>query len=1719
MAGRSVKPNTGGFDPVDKVNSSTLKRHPKMELSRTDLLQLLSYLEGELQARDVAIATLKAEKAKQLLYQAKYGRFGLGDPFSAMQRDSDNMKDNTFDESAIKSMYDNQLAQLENLIATQRKAQMKMREQMLAGEKRYQKVCSELDDEKRKHAQDTAQGDDVTYMLEKERERLKQEIDFEKSNQKKMEKDMKKTLASLEEERANSSKHKQVALMLIKERKKLVETMVQDKYKAEQAERLLQDERNKSMNMAEGLVQESKKSLKMEATMERQASEFDLEREQLKNKLHREENRNKDLQAQIDSLAWQLENLQTQLPNKSVHNVELKSSVLSPQPSRLSSERTWPTTSQTHSGKSGSNIVEREAGLSPRTSTDLTVRKHDNTRYTSPQVIDRGHIQYSDNSEQRVAPIGAVSDSSLVLDTQSGHKVNVSVGGPTMMSSGGKITVQTGGNVVASSGPVSPRRMVSVARGTPPPIPPNKPVLASSPVTKPIITHKSQTVVAKSTASKPVHIPVSVVHTTTASTSNRTQKHEGSPSSLRKPTQFTDEFNSSEPQPDVNITPPTSDSFDFLGQEMADLQQLLVSMVTVPSYSTGMSSSVSSVSSINSSSYTTGSPLPDVISSTSLPDSSISTSVTLSMTSSNENMTSSTSPIATMDNSSSTTIPSTSSVHITSPQLPMTSLLPFDKNSRTPMTTLMTSQKTSSSAALQQTFRNQHNTSSSFVTYQNAPIQSVDQFSQQKQPVNAPVMKQHPHNSSTIKQSFIGGPNAMRHSMDNFHVKETRSSSQHQHHQASGIVNISVHHSLDSKQYSDTMTASTVINNNVVKDIPSSPIHRYAAMGNLEMLNKLIVELEADVNLPMKDGTTPAHCAAENGQEACLTLLIQQGCHVNNLRDDQQTPLHCAAAYGHLGCLRLLLSHGAKPNLPDQSGLTPLHWASSYGNIECCKKLLAAGAKRLSFSNSNWTPFHMAVHSMYPGILDLLFNYENEQSEKLADIKHCLYRLIDKDGWTLAHLAASKESPECLSVILKHCDMDLEARDKWGKTVLDVSTINSRPILLPYVYSAKLRNVTIEIQCSGPLYMQQEPFTIGHVCILPNMSWHDVDMVVTDCIENYFERLDHGFWTKKIQRLDPEINGGDSGGDFSLELNINNISVYNIGTYCWDRQQGNHTFTVQQLLSHQEVPVITVNLKDDLSSLAFDLLLPISSINNYTRLLDQYKSVVFYGPEGTRKKQLIKRLARYVAEKEKTDGVEPRISQVYLHSDFKHIDFIKLLQSEGCMLPSGRKCERPCILLLFNLEKVNLTEMLGNLLEHLEYRGNHHNFLIQGSGAHMFHFPSKFYLIATMDKPRSSGVDLGLQQRFRWVHFRVKVEPIKNLLSRHLLRRLLHTYNGELPPVDGNVFKSIEWLLCVWQRLNDGVSKLGLPDTVFGPDMFLPCPVESRDSKIILEWLRKLWNETISPIVRTAVIKGTGKDSSIDGQHKVASTALYVLLQRVIVPGCPLNGPEKDEYLSLYSGSNELDIPLKHDKTNLVTTVNQRRPIHNGSHGNNTQHQSRPKHRNSTDGNFLTTYSSNNNNNNNMTYKRRSLSQNSTSSHSAGNIEIPVQHDTTYQQHSSVQSKVPKLEIRSPVLGLTISLPNTVSANERSSPLRSVAKMSANHSSSQRRSTFSSSSRIPQPSSKRSRSSENLNVRSLQQTGQFQPTSPFSFSLATPNSSLFSFKFYDETKTRQEFEC
>ena len=58
----------------------------------------------------------------------------------------------------------------------------------------------------------------------------------------------------------------------------------------EELETQLNNEKGRVKNMAEGLVEESKKSLKMEAVLERQLEEIDVEREDFKKQLQVHDN-------------------------------------------------------------------------------------------------------------------------------------------------------------------------------------------------------------------------------------------------------------------------------------------------------------------------------------------------------------------------------------------------------------------------------------------------------------------------------------------------------------------------------------------------------------------------------------------------------------------------------------------------------------------------------------------------------------------------------------------------------------------------------------------------------------------------------------------------------------------------------------------------------------------------------------------------------------------------------------------------------------------------------------------------------------------------------------------------------------------------------------------------------------------------------------------------------------------------------------------------------------------------------------------------------------------------------------------------------------------------------------------------------------------------------------------------------------------------------------
>lgn len=92
----------------------------------------------------------------------------------------------------------------------------------------------------------------------------------------------------------------------------------------------------------------------------------------------------------------------------------------------------------------------------------------------------------------------------------------------------------------------------------------------------------------------------------------------------------------------------------------------------------------------------------------------------------------------------------------------------------------------------------------------------------------------------------------------------------------------------------------------------------------------------------------------------------------------------------------------------------------------------------------------------------------------------------------------------------------------------------------------RLKCVPIEIRCTGTMYEHHEPYLIGTIQILPQMSWEEVDQRVKEVVEGHFRQLDTGLRTKKTSRLDPETSP-DVTQQFTLGFSLDSIHSFNIG--------------------------------------------------------------------------------------------------------------------------------------------------------------------------------------------------------------------------------------------------------------------------------------------------------------------------------------------------------------------------------------------------------------------------------------------------------------------------------------------------------------------------------------------------------------------------------------------
>ncbi|XP_038136427.1 cortactin-binding protein 2 isoform X1 [Cyprinodon tularosa] len=229
-------------------------------LSKPELLTLLSIMEGELEARDLVIEALRAQR-KEVFLQDRYGHYTLTDPFLALQRDFECRAPGGDKER--RPLGSSPISVLEAVMAHCRKMQERMSAQLAAAESRQKR------------------------------------LEMEKLQLQSLEQDHRKLTAQLKDER---EKNKHIVMMLVRECKQLATRVVEESQRFDELQARLDEESRTSGRLQEELSVERQRSQQMEAKMEKQLSEFDTEREQLRARLGREEAESQGLRQQVEQL-------------------------------------------------------------------------------------------------------------------------------------------------------------------------------------------------------------------------------------------------------------------------------------------------------------------------------------------------------------------------------------------------------------------------------------------------------------------------------------------------------------------------------------------------------------------------------------------------------------------------------------------------------------------------------------------------------------------------------------------------------------------------------------------------------------------------------------------------------------------------------------------------------------------------------------------------------------------------------------------------------------------------------------------------------------------------------------------------------------------------------------------------------------------------------------------------------------------------------------------------------------------------------------------------------------------------------------------------------------------------------------------------------------------------------------------------------------------------
>ena len=217
-----------------------------------------------------------------------------------------------------------------------------------------------------------------------------------------------------------------------------------------------------------------------------------------------------------------------------------------------------------------------------------------------------------------------------------------------------------------------------------------------------------------------------------------------------------------------------------------------------------------------------------------------------------------------------------------------------------------------------------------------------------------------------------------------------------------------------------------------------TPLYHAASTTADPAVITALLDAGADARACNNVGITILHSAAGSSDEPrVLELLIGAGADPNARSDSEYTPLHRAAELnpGNPAIIEVLVGAGADPDVFDKFRYTPLlRAASNCEDPAVIKALIEGGADPDLQGVGDLTALHLAVSS----------NSVVWGANGRTDIAEALIRagadpnVTDDYGFNAMHFAASRIRTLRIFELLVEAGADLTARDRDGKTPLQV---------------------------------------------------------------------------------------------------------------------------------------------------------------------------------------------------------------------------------------------------------------------------------------------------------------------------------------------------------------------------------------------------------------------------------------------------------------------------------------------------------------------------------------------------------------------------------------------------------------------------------------------------------------------------------------------------------